>query len=36
MSFYNRRRPKQEEEKCTDPAKARARALDALASREMS
>ena len=36
MSFYKRRRPKQEEEKCTDPAKARARALDALASREMS
>ena len=36
MSFYKRRRPKQEEEKCADPAKARARALDALASREMS
>ena len=34
MSFYKRRRPKQEEEKCADPAKARARALDA--SREMS
>ena len=26
MSFYKRRRPKQEEEKCADPAKARARA----------
>jgi len=25
MSFYKRRRPKQEEEKCADPAKARAR-----------
>ena len=36
MSFYKRRRPKQEEEKCADPAKARVRALDALASREMS
>ena len=36
MSFYKRRRPKPEEEKCADPAKARARALDALASREMS
>lgn len=36
MSFYKRRRPKQEEEKCADPAKARARALDALASCEMS
>ena len=36
MSFYKRRRPKQEEEKCAAPAKARARALDALASREMS
>ena len=34
MSFYKRRRPKPEEEKCADPAKARARALDALASRE--
>ena len=33
MSFYKRRRPKPEEEKCADPAKARARALDALASR---
>ena len=29
MSFYKRRRPKPEEEKCADPAKARARALDA-------
>ena len=36
MSFYQRRRPRPEEEKCADPAKARARALDALASREMS
>ena len=36
MSFYKRRRPRPEEEKCADPAKARARALDALASREMS
>ena len=36
MSFYKRRRPKPEEEKCADLAKARARALDALASREMS
>ena len=36
MSFYKRRRPKPEEEKCADPAKARARALDTLASREMS
>ena len=36
MSFYKRRRPKPEEEKCADPAKARARALDALALREMS
>ena len=27
---------KRQEEKCADPAKARARALDALASREMS
>ena len=36
MSFYKRRRPKPEEEKCADPAKARARALDVLASREMS
>ena len=36
MSFYKRRRPKPEEEKCADPAKARTRALDALASREMS
>ena len=36
MSFYKRRRPKQEEEKCAAPAKARARALDARASREMS
>ena len=36
MSFYKRRRPKTEGEKCADPAKARARALDALASREMS
>ena len=26
MSFYKRRRPKPEEEKCADPAKARARA----------
>ena len=36
MSFYKRRRPKQEEEKCADPAKARVRALDALAAREMT
>ena len=36
MSFYRKRSPKPEEEKCADPAKARARALDALASREMS
>ena len=36
MSFYKRRRPKQEEEKCADPAKARARALDALSAREMT
>ena len=36
MSFYKRRRPKPEEEKCADPAKARARELDAMASREMS
>ena len=36
MSFYKRRRPKPEEEKCADPAKARARALDALASYSLS
>ena len=36
MSFYKRRRPKPEEEKCADPAKARARALDALSAREMT
>ena len=30
---FRRRRPKPEEEKCADPAKARARALDALAAR---
>ena len=35
MSFY-RKRPKPDAEKCADPAKARARALDALAGREMS
>ena len=35
MSFY-RSRPKTEEEKCADPAKARTRALDVLAAREMS
>ena len=37
MSFYRRgRSARPEEEKCADPAKARARALDALAAREMS
>ena len=40
MSFYRKsyrpRRGGEEPEKCADPAKARARALDALASREMS
>lgn len=36
MSFYRKRRPRSDEEKCADPAKACARALDALASREMS
>ena len=35
MSFY-RRKPRPEAEKCADPAKARTRALDALAAREMS
>ena len=37
MSFYRKnRRPVPEEEKCADPAKARVRALDALAAREMT
>ena len=40
MPFYRKsyrpRRGGEEPEKCADPAKARARALDALASREMS
>ena len=36
MSFYKRRRPKQEEKNCADPAKAPARDLNPLASREMS
>ena len=36
MAFTHNRRPLAEEEKSTDAAKARARALDALASREMS
>ena len=35
MSFY-RRKPKPEAEKCADPAKARTRALETLAAREMS
>ena len=35
MSFY-RSRPKAEEEKCADPAKARSRALDILCAREIS
>lgn len=35
MSFY-RSRPKAEEEKCADPAKARTRALDILCAREIS
>ena len=35
MSFY-RRKPRPDAEKCADPAKARARALDALAGREMT
>ncbi len=34
MSFY-RSRPKAEEEKCSDPAKARSRALDILCAREI-
>ena len=37
MSFYRKnRRPVPEKEKCADPAKARVRALDALAAREMT
>ena len=40
MSFYRKnyrpRRDGEEPEKCADPAKARARALDALAAREMT
>ncbi len=38
MSFYRNRRPRQgeETERCADPAKARARALDALSAREMT
>ena len=36
MSFYKKRRPCPEEEKCADPAKARTRALDTLAAREMT
>ena len=37
MPFYRKnRRPVPEEEKCADPAKARVRALDALAAREMT
>ena len=37
MSFYRKnRRPVPEEENCADPAKARVRALDALAAREMT
>ena len=37
MSFYRRgRQNRPEEEKCADPAKARTRALEALAAREMS
>ena len=37
MSFCRKnRRPVPEEEKCADPAKARVRALDALAAREMT
>ena len=40
MSFYRKsyrpRRGGEEPEKCADPAKARARALDALSAREMT
>ena len=36
MSFYKKRRPCPEGEKCADPAKARTRALDTLAAREMT
>lgn len=36
MSFYRSRRPKAETEKCTDPAKARARAVEVLAAKEIS
>ena len=37
MSFYRKnRRPVPDEEKCADPAKARTRALDILAGREMT
>lgn len=36
MSFYRSRRPKAEEEKCADPAKARSRAVELLSARELS
>lgn len=36
MSFYRKYRPKAEEEKCADPAKARARAVEVLALKEIT
>lgn len=36
MSFYKKYRAKPEEEKCADPAKARARAVEILSAREIS